>query len=95
VPAHGVTCYGNARGVEFGEGGVEGGGEFAGDVGLHFVAAGPGGAGCIEVETGAGAEVVGFVFAFDFESAWLSQLVILLWFWGEREGYVVRYQGIR
>jgi hypothetical protein len=34
-------------------------------VGFHFVVAGPGGFGCIDVETGTGAEVVGVVLAFD------------------------------
>lgn len=65
---------GLARAVEGGEGFEEVGGEFGGDVGFHFVVARPGGAGRVDVEAGAGAEVVGFVLAFDGEASccWLA-----------------------
>ena len=47
-------------------------GELGRDVAIHLIAVVPGGFGCVEVEAGAGAEVVGVVFAFDFEAAWFQ-----------------------
>lgn len=69
MPTHAVAGDTNARGVELGEGGEERGGQLGGDVGFHLVVGGVGGFGGVEVETGAAAEIVGLVFALDFESA--------------------------
>lgn len=55
--------------VELREGGEERGGKLRGDVAVHFVVAGVGGCGGIDVETGACAEVPGFVFASYVQSA--------------------------
>lgn len=42
MAAHRVSGYGDAGAVERGEGGEEGGGEFRGYIGFHFVVGGPG-----------------------------------------------------
>lgn len=58
-----------SRGVEFGEGGEKRGGKLGGDVAVHFVVGGVGGVCGVNVESGAGAEVPGFVFAGDVEAS--------------------------
>ena len=47
----------------------DGSGELRRDVAVHLVTFVPGGFGCVEVEAGAGAEVIGVVFAFDLKTA--------------------------
>lgn len=62
-----MAGYGDPGGIELGEGGIEGGGEFGSYVGFHFVVFGPGVIGGVDIETGACAEVVGVVFPLDFK----------------------------
>lgn len=57
-------------GGEGGEGGEEERREFGDDVAFHLVICGPWRLGCVDVESCAGAEVVGFVFAFDIQAAY-------------------------
>lgn len=51
-------------------------GQLGRDVAVHLVAFIPGGFGGVEVEAGAGAEVVGVVFTFDFEPTYGSREVL-------------------
>ena len=66
MTSHAVPGYGDAGGIEFWEGREKGGGQLARYVRFHFVVFGPGAICGVDVETGAGAEVVGVVFALDF-----------------------------
>jgi hypothetical protein len=69
VPAHRVTRDGDARAVELFELREERFGELVGDVAVHVVALVVGLLGGVDVEAGAGAEVVALVFALDVEAA--------------------------
>jgi len=67
VPAHAMSEDADPLTVHLLEVLEDGLGQLGCDVAVHLVAFVPGGFGCVEVETGAGAEVEGVVFAFDFE----------------------------
>lgn len=59
----------DSRAVDLVKGVEDGLWELGCDVAVHVIALGPWFSGGVEVEAGAGAEVVGAVFAFDFEAA--------------------------
>lgn len=70
MSAHAVPEDTDPRCVDLLEGVGDRRGELGGDVAVHVVALGPGFLGRVDVEAGAGAEVVGVVFAGDLEAAW-------------------------
>ena len=69
MPAHTMPEDTNPRPIDLRERLEDGVGQFGRDVTVHFVAFGPGLLCCVDVEAGAGAEVVGGVFAFNVEAA--------------------------
>jgi len=74
VPTHTVSHYANSFAVNLGEVGEDGLRELGGDVAVHFVAFRPGFFCRVDVEACAGAEVVGVVFALDFETSYFAVL---------------------
>ena len=69
MPAHAMAKDTDPLAVHLSVVFEDGFGELGRDVAVHLVTFVPGGFGCVEVEAGAGAEVVGVVFAFDLEAA--------------------------
>lgn len=67
MSTHAVPEDADPRAVDLRERGEDCLRELGGDVAVHFVTVGPRLLGCVKVETGAGAEVVGIVLALDFQ----------------------------
>jgi hypothetical protein len=69
VTTHTVTSDTDAAGVELGELGEDGLGQFLGDVAVHIVACVIRGLCSVDVEASAGAEVISIILAFDVKTA--------------------------
>lgn len=71
MPAHAVPEDADSPRVDLLKGREDSLGQVGGDVAVHPVALGPGFLRRVDVEARAGAKVVGVVFAWDLESAWM------------------------
>lgn len=70
MPTHTMSKNTDPRPINLWEGRKDRFGQFGRDVTVHVIPLGPRFLRCVDVETGAGAEVVGVVFALDVEATW-------------------------
>lgn len=69
MSAHTVASNTNTAGIQLRESSKDGLWQFIGDIAIHVIAGVVGGFGGVDVEAGAGAEVVCIVLALDVEAA--------------------------
>ena len=69
MPTHTVTCDADPFRINLPELGEDYFWKLRGDIAVHFVVGGPRFGGCVNIEAGTGAEIVGIILAFDLQSS--------------------------
>ena len=76
MSTHTVAGNTNTTGIQLGERSKNGLRQLVGDIAIHVIAGIVGGFGGVDVEAGAGAEIVCVVLALDVEAAWKMGMLI-------------------